>query len=60
MSDTEPMRLVVTIDRDISPERLEEYKKHLNALIGYDGKWEIAAPSPAPIVEERIPEGLGK
>ncbi len=35
------MKLVFTIDRDISPERLEEYKKALNDLIGYDGEWEI-------------------
>lgn len=36
------MTLTFTIDRDdISPERLEEYKKALNALVGYDAEWEL-------------------
>lgn len=33
------MQLVLEINGDVSPERLEEYKRVLNQLIGYDANW---------------------
>ena len=48
MSD-EPMKLVFKISRDDLPrERIEEYKKLLNEMLGIDGDWEVVQGADSP------------